>query len=255
MSRICSWLILFCIAVPGVAHAGADDVTLRSDFLRITEVDLAEGTKVDVDFLRSTFHLDFGFGGSTIGLLIQNATKEESVAPGKVETGYMLTAGHDWILSDNFRLDASTRIGLVETDPGNPLYATDTDIRANLVAFSPDGAWVWSDRSAHPSAYIGSMVNRYGRVQMVAGAGAWWNQIGVYVTGFRSLNGVKNPMAPGGDADRKFAYLDNRGISLSGSYDLGPARFSLRRNFAIKNGGNDVAFTLEWRHEFGAYIP
>lgn len=230
--------------------SGPDDVTVRTSVMRINQVKLA-GQEMDVDFVRSTVDVDLGFGPATVGLSFQNANRPADAAAGTVENGLMLTAGYNWILSDRWRLDTHTRIGLVDTDPANPLYATDTDLRANLVRFSPDGAWTWAGRNVHPSAYIGGIVNRYGRVQSVAGMGLWWNGWGSYVTGFASVNGIDNPMVPGDHADEGFAYLQDRGVSVSGTYDLGSLRVGMRRNFALENGGNDLVFVLEWNQGLG----
>jgi len=165
-------LVLALAALPAFA-AGPDDVTVRTSVMRISQVELA-GQEMDVEFVRSTLEVDFGFGPATLGLAFQNANRDPDFAAGEVENGLMFTAGYNWILSDRWRLDARTRVGLVDTDPANPLYATDTDLRVNLVRFSPEGAWTWANRNVHPSAYVGGAVNRYGRAQVVAGAGLWW---------------------------------------------------------------------------------
>ncbi|NNM32924.1 MAG: hypothetical protein HKO53_07640 [Gemmatimonadetes bacterium] len=245
-------LLAFLVALwPVGSLAGPDDVVLRTSMLRITEVQLADRT-VEVDFLRTTAQLDFGFGGSTLGVLLQNATKPAGAAHGRVETGVMLTAGHDWILSDTWRLDLATRVGLKETDPKNPLYATDTDLSANLVRYSPDGAWLWARRPVHPSAYVGGIVNRYGRVQLVGAAGLWWRGWGTYLTGFTSLNGDEDPPMQG--TEDGFGYLKNQGLTASASYDLGDMSLSVRRHFATGSGGNDLAVTVQWHHEFGEVL-
>jgi len=39
-------------------------------------------------------------------------------------------------------------------------------------------------KAVFPSLQAGVNVNKFGRVQGIAGAGLWWNSIGLYLTGF-----------------------------------------------------------------------
>ena len=241
-------LILGAAVSPWVTPASSatlDDVTLEYAAMRLDEA-IVGGRTVGPEFYRHQFDVSFGRGPARFGLSYQYATKDPDTVEGVEEVGVMLNAGYDFHLRAGLRLDTFGRVGVTDTDPSQPLYAADTDVRANLVWYSPNGAGLLRDRPVHPSTYVGSIVNEYGRVQAIAGAGLWWNRIGVYGTGLHSFNGVEDPMNPGDDFDKRFAYLKNSGVSASVSYDWGPVTLLARKHWPIENGGNDLVFGIRY---------
>ncbi len=198
-------------------------------------------------FYRNTLALVGGRGRGTLGLIYQEATKGAGVAPGVPEEGLMLTAGFDQVLSRSFRLDLAARVGLTGTDEHQPLYAEDTDVRANLVWFDGDGFGLFAGQPVFPSGYLGTIVNRFGRVQAVGGVGSWWRGLGTYLTVFRSLNGDQPRFDGTGYGDVNFANLRNAGYSLSLSYEWRDLELGVKRNFPIKNGSEDLTLSLRYR--------
>ncbi|MGZ7212474.1 hypothetical protein ACXWOF_10105, partial [Streptococcus pyogenes] len=69
-------------------------------------------------------------------------------------------------------------------------------------------------------------------------------------TGFTAFNGVEEPLNPGKDADKRFANLKNRGVTLEVTYEFRGFMIWLRQNRALKNGGNDLTFTLQYQRFF-----
>ncbi len=122
----------------------------------------------------------------------------------------------------------------------------------------PDGKWLLGgDRAVYPSAYVGGIVNKYGRVQGIAGVGAWWKGVGVYATGYHAFNGVDDPLTPiltgvpTDDVDYQFAALSNSGVSGTLRGEWGPLTLSLRRNLGLRNAGNDLTVSASYRLSFG----
>jgi hypothetical protein len=93
-------------------------------------------------------------------------------------------------------------------------------------------------------------VNKFGRVQGLAGAGVWWNKIGIYLTGFAAFNGVNEALNPGKDDDKIFANLKNSGVSLGMTYEFYDFMLWVRQNRALKNGGHDFTVSLQYQHFF-----
>lgn len=254
--RLCLPVMLFAVVVPcpGAAQM-LDDVTVRYSTMVITASTI-HVDRFEPHLYRHTVAVEIGRGPATLGLLFQ-ATDRGHVPEGvdffysKPEQGLMLTAGYDAPLSGWLRLEGYGRLGLTRGhDFGQPLYATDTDLRLNLVAFDLDGGGLFRDRPYFRSGYVGVVVNRFGRVQGLAGAGVWWQGLGAYLTGFYAVNGVRDPLHPGRQADRAYARLQNAGISLSLSYEVGPVTLGLKRNVPLLNGSTDVSFSLQYRHFF-----
>lgn len=209
-----------------------------------------DGVSRDMDFFRHNLELAVGRGPASLGVLYQITDKAKRTEAGTPERGLMLTAGYDHVLSERLRLEAFGRLGLTPgLDFGQPLYATDTDLRLNLVASDPDGLPGLAGRRLYPSGYVGGIVNRHGRVQGLAGAGLWWDRVGTYLTGFYAFNGVEDVAADA--AGRAFANLRNGGVSLSLTYAVGPLAFGARQNFVLRNGGNDFTLSVRFRHVLG----
>jgi hypothetical protein len=211
---------------------------------------------LEVDFYRQNFDVELGLGQAFVGFIYQYATKDKHTRKlgnsfGMVEDGLMLTAGYNWVLSNRLRLDSYGRLGIGgDTNYAQALYATDTDFRLNLVFFDIDGAAVISHKAVFPSGQVGVNVNKFGRVQGIAGTGLWWNSIGVYLTGFAAFNGVNEALNPGKDADKIFANLKNSGVSLGLTYELYDFMLWVRQNRALKNGGHDLTVSLQYQHFF-----
>jgi len=238
--------LLFFFSFPGIAQQ-IDDISASYSFLRITKASL-EGEVERPEYYRHFLEFRFGKGPAIMGIQYQRATKPNPVDVGTAESGLMAIAGYDLILAGSLRLESLVRLGLLsETDPSQPLYATDTDFRLNLVFFNEDGLG-WSSGSAFfPSLYAGGIINRYGRVQAIGGIGNWWKNIGLYFTAFHSFNGVEDPLNPGSDKDILYANLQESGMSFSLSYEIKDFQIFLKQNQPLKNGGNDLTLTLQYQ--------
>ncbi len=254
--RLFLLLLLLTLPIRSSSAQIIDDVKVQYARMSIQAAQLSE-TDLTVDFTRHLVDMVFGRGPVTVGLTFQQAVKENNdplpPALAHSEHGFMLTAGYDAVLSPRWRVETYARVGLGGgTDPGHALYATDTDMRVNVVAFEPDGWGLLAGRPLFPSAYAGGVVNRYGRVQAIGGAGLWWNSIGTYITAFSALNGVDDPLATlqsgGPEAPYLFAALSNAGMSGSVSIERGPFQVGLRRNIALRNGGDDLTLWAAYRY-------
>jgi hypothetical protein len=218
--------------------------------MKITQVEIG-GQVAYPTFFRHNFNLQLGRGPATVGVNYQFATKDQKTAVGKEEHGVMLTMGYGLILSSHTRLELFGRWGVSDdTNPAQPLYATDTDLRMNFILFSPDGAMLLRQKPLYPSGYFGAIVNGYGRVQALAGIGSWWNNFQLYLTGYFSLNGVGDPANPGKEASHAFANLKNKGVNISAGYEFRNFLVEVRRNFIIENAGNDMVLSLTYRTFF-----
>ena len=245
-----SCLMLVFISTPASAQL-IDDLMISYQHMEITEAIVGGETKKP-SFLRHFTLIELGIRNGTIGLMHQATRKGKSSSPGVEEEGLMLTGGYNHFFGETFRLEAYGRLGLTDdTNDGQPLYSTDTDFRLNAVKFNPFGVGSFFGKSFFPSAYLGGVINKYGRFQMIAGLGNWWNKIGMYATMFHAFNGVENPgTVSEADKDKSFANLKNSGISLSATYEIRDLMFLVKKNFARENSGNDFALSLQYRFFF-----
>ena len=251
MHKFSSHLSILFVGIYSTLLFAQHDLKIEYSLMKITTAKVGGVTRTPT-FYRHNAVLELGLGQATFGVVYQHAAKDKKTVPGKVENGVMLTAGYDLILSSTFRLEAFGRLGITSgNDPAQPLYATDTDLRLNLVTFTRDGVAVIRQKAVFPSLYSGLVINKYGRIQAIGGAGVWWNYFGFYVTGLHAFNGVKDPFNPGSDADITFANLQNSGVSFQLSYEFRDITFNLKRNHAIKNGGNDLTFSLQYHYPLG----
>lgn len=245
-------VLAFLVMFFGMRSAQAqpiDDVMVRYSRMVITKTRpdfiLQKGT-----LLRHNIEVVLGRGPFSVGLTYQKTDRRDTQM-GTPEQGVMLTAGYDHLLSYYLRLESFGRLGLSNAvDFANPLYATDTDFRINLVAFHPDGMGFIAGKPVFPSGYVGGITNQFGRVQGITGAGLWWNHLNVYLTLFYAFNGVEDPRFPGQHADKTAAFLDNGGVTTSLSYQIGDFLVEARRNVPLKNGGNDLTLVLQYRFFF-----
>ncbi len=237
------------------------DLKVRYSLMTIKEATLEKVGSLEVDFYRQNFDVELGLGQAFVGFTYQYATKDKNTKKfgntlGMVEDGLMLTAGYNFILSNRLRLDSYGRLGIWgDTNYAQALYATDTDLRLNLVFFDLDGAVVISRKAVFPSGQIGVNVNKFGRVQGVVGAGLWWNRLGLYFTGFKAFNGVNEILNSGKDDDKIFANLKNSGVSLGVTYEIYDFMLWVRQNRALKNGGHDFTVGLQYQHFFPGGRP
>jgi len=250
-----SFLVILLFALPNCLHAQRiSDFKVGYSRIIIKEATLEKVGKLAVDFYRQNFDVELGVGQAYVGLTYQYATKKKNTAKlgntfGNTEDGLMLAAGYNYIFSRNFRLDTHGRLRIWgDTEPAQALYATETDLRLKLVLFDADGASVFFDETVFPSTYIGASVNKFGRVQGLAGAGIWWNGIGLYLAGFNAFNGVNEALNPGKDFDKIFANLKNSGVSLGVTYEFHNFMIWLRQNHALKNGGHDFTVSLQYQN-------
>jgi len=230
-----------------VASQWYDDLTIEAKSMRIDFVDL-DDRELTPRFDRDQLILTAGRGSTTFGLIYQDTAKGSPNDPGTPEEGLMAHVGYERILSYRFRLDVGARFGLLGTDEKQPLYSEDSDVRANFVWFDSDGAGFLVDQPLFPSAYVGTVVNRFGRVQAVGGVGVWWKKVGLYSTAFHSFNG-DDPVFDGESfGDVNFANLENQGFSVSASYEWRTFEFRVKQNFALENGSDDLSFAITFRH-------
>ena len=236
------------------ARLGLTDLGVSYQLMFINEGKVG-GQKVELGHIRHNVAVELGLDALALGVLYQYATKTNDLRPGEPEHGLMLTGRYDLILEDFARIEALGRVAVNEPSAEQPLYAADTDLQINAVFFSADG-WPGFDGSWFPSAYLGFVVNKHGRLQAVGGLGAWWEGVGLYITGLYSFNGVRDPMNPAQRTEATFAELQNAALSVSASYDLelsevAQARFEVRRNFGLRNSGNDWVGSVGLRYFFG----
>ncbi|MGH7491383.1 MAG: hypothetical protein ACREOO_03200 [bacterium] len=250
-------MITFGIFLPFVLSAQRlSDIKVRYSGTTITKAKLKNVGTLPVDFYRHNFDLELGVGQGFVGLTYQYATKEKNTRKiantfGRVEDGLMLTAGYNFVLSDHLRLDTYGRAGIWgETNYAQALYATDTDLQLNLVMFSPDGLALFGRHPVFHSLQAGANVNKFGRVQGLAGGGLWWNGFGLYLSAFQAFNGVVDPLHPGDDADKVFANLKNSGVSMGATYEYRGFLLWFKRNYAVMNGGNDLMLSLQYQRFF-----
>lgn len=247
---------LVALTAPFAAEAGPQitDVSVGYSFMRISDVTIA-GRQSEPVFLRHNLDVGIGIENLSLGLVFQRADKTAATETGEPENGLMLKVGYDQIVLDWLRLESAARLALsAGTDSSQPLYATDTDLTLKLVLFDAAG-WGAVDRPIFPTAFLGSIVNRFGRVQLTGGVGVWWWGFSAFVSGLYSLNGVDDPMLPAPGERGLFAAIDNAGVTTSVGYDLditstSQMHFEVRRNFAIRNAGDDFVAIVRWRHYF-----
>jgi len=252
-----NFLVILLLAIPACLHAQRiSDFKVGYSRITIKEATLEKVGDLEVDFYRHNFEMELGAGQAFIGLTYQYATKKMNTEKlgntfGKTEDGLMLTSGYNFIFSRNFRLDTYGRLRITgDTQPAQALYATETDARLKLVLLDPDGASAFLNEALFPSTYVGANVNKFGRVQGLAGAGLWWNGISLYLAGFNAFNGVKEALNPGKDADKIFANLKNSGVSLGLNYEFHNFMIGMRQNYALKNGGHDLTLSVQYQSFF-----
>ena len=247
---------LICVLPVALYGQRVSDVKLRYSGTTITRANLENVGTLEVDFYRHVLEAELGLGQAFVGMTYQYATKEKNTGKlgnsyGKAEDGAMLTAGYNFIFSNRFRLEAFGRAGIWgKTNYAQALYATETDVRLNLVMFDPDGMALINRRPLFPSGHLGVNVNKFGRVQGVSGAGLWWNNLGFYLTAFHAFNGVNEALNPGEDADKAFANLKNSGVTFGVTYEYHEFLIWLKHNYALRNGGNDLTLSLQYQRFF-----
>ncbi|MEM6645423.1 MAG: hypothetical protein AAF730_04145 [Bacteroidota bacterium] len=169
------------------------------------------------------------------------------------QNGLMLTAGYQRALTYRMRLEASARLQLLNDEDITLFQArlapSYNDLHVNVVFFNPDGNGFFRDRPYFVSWYVGSAVNHLGRVQTLLGGGVWWNNLNFYATGFYSVNGAEDPftLEPIPERERDLNFIQEHGVSLSGSYDWRNFVFGIRKNIPFKNAGSDISFSINYR--------
>ena len=252
-----SFLVVLLLALPAFLQAQRiSDFKVGYSRITIKKATLEKVGSLEIDFYRHNFEMELGAGQAFIGLTYQYATKKKNTEKigntfGKTEDGLMLTSGYNFIFSKNFRLDTHGRLRIAgDTQPAQALYATETDARLKLILLDPDGASAFFNGVVFPSTYVGVNVNKFGRVQGLAGAGIWWNGIGLSLAGFNAFNGVNEALNPGKDVDKIFANLKNSGVSLGLTYEFHNFMIWVRQNYALKNGGHDLTLSLQYQNFF-----
>ena len=238
-------VILIVSAGPSKAQT-IDDLTIGYDLMHITKVRFPDGSVANsLDIGRHFLWVSLGKGPVTIGATYQMArgTGGNAIAA----EGLMITGSYEHVLSSRLIAKFQSRVGVSPgVDYGNILYPTDTDVQFYMGYYAPDGAGYLGNYRLFPSGYGGAIVNRFGRVQAIAGAGAWWNSFNLYFTGIYSLNGVADIRSPEPEqADKAFIFLKNSAVSASLSYYVGEWIVGIRHNFPFANSGNDWVFSLQ----------
>jgi len=216
--------------------------------------------KPDIRFLRNEVTALVGINQARAGVSWQYATKLRTTDPGVPEHGVMLHLRYDFVLMPWMRVETAGRLAISPSNQAQPLYASDTDAQIKLAVSDPDGVGRLGPGAFHPSGFAGVIVNKHLRVQAVAGVGLWWMGINVHGSAVYALNGVKDPMTAGSDADVAFAKLRDASIQASIAYDsqLGASdtlRAEVRHNFPIFNAGRDWVVGLTWKRAFGPVAP
>lgn len=241
-------------ATSAASDVPIDDLAVGYSYMRITDSKIG-GRDVEALFLRHNLTVAAGIGDFSFGLELQQTDKGRATKPGDPETGLMLTLGHGSVLAEWLRWEGRARIALSPTnDSDQPLYGSDTDLLGKLVVFDVDGIGPPSN-ALFPSLSVGAIVNRFGRVQLLAGAGVWWSGFSVFATGLYAVNGIEDPGTATSSDRGIFAAIRNRAVTVSAGYDVDVSRgmqlhFEVRRNFAIENSGNDLVGAVTLRYFF-----
>ena len=247
-SLIC-WALLALYAVAFTSKAIAqniDRLTVGYDLMFINRVHFKDNSSADVPGIyRSFFHAEAKSGPLRVGLIYQVARGEGFNA--QADEGLMITGSYEHLLSYSMKIKALGRVGITRgVDFGNILYPTDTDITFQVGYFNPDGQGFFMDYPLFPSAYVGVIVNQFGRVQIISGAGTFWRGLNLYLTGFYALNGVSNIQNPPNDqADIAFGFLNNSGVNASIGIHIRDWILGVRHNFPVFNSGNDWVFSVQ----------
>ncbi|MEM7277189.1 MAG: hypothetical protein AAF385_03600 [Pseudomonadota bacterium] len=226
-----------------------DRLTLGYDLMYIDRIHFKDGSSADVPGLyRNLLHVTAQKGPVQLGLVYQ-ITRGEGFNAEAAE-GLMLMGAYEHYLSYSFKARLEGRVGVSPgIDFGNILYATDTDVQLQIGYFNPDGHGFLRDYPLFPSGYTGVIVNRFGRVQAVAGIGTFWRGFNTYLTGFYAFNGITEVrMPPADQVDIAFGFLNNSGVSASLGYYIKDWIIGVRHNFPVFNSGNDWVFSI--RHTF-----
>lgn len=246
-----------CLIWPFPTHAQrVSDFKLRYALMTIKQATLENYGNLDIDFYRHNVEMEIGLGQTFLGLTYQYATKDKRTGKfgnslGKIEDGIMLTAGYNLIFSNSLRLDSYGRFGVWgDTNPAQPLYATETDLCVKLVLYDLDGAGLIASKAIFPSLYGGINVNQYGRLQALGGLAVWWNGFGLQADGFHAFNGVQDAFNPGKDTDKVFAHLKNSGVGVGVTYQFSDIQLWAHQNIALQNGGHDFTVSLQYQHFF-----
>ncbi|MEM7348870.1 MAG: hypothetical protein AAF485_31965 [Chloroflexota bacterium] len=211
----------------------------------ISRIHFKDGSSADVPGLyRNFLSLDIKKGPLTFGFVYQITRGEGFNA--NPDEGFMITGSYQHYLSNKVKAKVLGRVGVSPgVDYGNVLYPTDTDFQIQVGYFNPDGHGFLKDYPLFPSAYTGLIINRFGRVQVIAGAGTFWRKLNIYVTGFHAFNGVTDVKTPAAEqADIVFGFLKNSGISASLGLYLHDWLIGMRHNFPVFNSGNDWVFSF-----------
>ncbi len=248
------WTILLLQLAFFTTHSYAqkiDRLTIGYDWMYINRIHFKDGSSASVPGLyRNFLHLQVKKGPFTVGAVYQITRGEGFNA--RADEGLMITSSYEHFLSYSFKTKISGRLGVSPgVDYGNILYPTDTDVQIQLSYYNPDGHGFLLDYPLFPSGYSGVIINRFGRIQAIAGAGTFWRGLNIYITGFYAINGVSDPRAPSADqTDIVFGFLNNSGISGSVALYLEDWLLGVRHNFPIFNSGNEWVFSLQYTFHY-----
>ena len=214
------------------------------------------GRLFEAGMLRQTLALELGWGDFGVGVRLHDAESLVRTVPGESEFGVMLTGAYSPVLTNYLRLELNTRIGLTHgsSNPGQPLFATDTDLRVRLVAFDPVGLRIGSER-LFLSGHLGGNLNWVGRTQASVGGGLWWRQLGLYVTAFQTLVGVDVQDLGNSVPRNAFARLRASELSVAFSWDIrlsqtDELQLEIRQGVPLENGGFTGILAATWRFSF-----
>lgn len=228
------------------ARADPDDFALGYDIMFIPSARIGENMERK-DYLRQNLRPEMGWGDFGFGLQIQDARSLDASSSAEDEVGIMLTLRFSPELTDFLRFESFGRVGLThpQSDPGQPLFATESDLSAKLILFDQDGLGP-TGQAVFLSGHAGMFVNWLGKTQVLGGFGGWWRELGLYATLFWTLSGAPP------DASQGWARVDDAGVSVALSWDLDlgqddALRIELRQNIPFRNGGFDTTLAVGWR--------
>ncbi|MEM1128692.1 MAG: hypothetical protein AAGI71_18760 [Bacteroidota bacterium] len=246
--------LVLCV-VAGAQAQVVDDLTLVVERTAASQAQIGSDEDIDIDFMRYLIALTAGRGPVSVGLTYADTDNRGSSrlprSLGLSDQSLVLSATYTRPLRWYARLETKGYLRLISrSSEGLQVKSVYSHVQTNAVFYHPDGMGWLRGAPLFPSAYAGSIVNEFGRVQGLVGAGAWWKGLGVYGVGFYSFNGFTSPRDESLLAERTFGFLRDAGINVSASYMWRTLKLEVRRNLPFRNGTNDLTVKLEYRHFF-----
>ncbi|MEM1128691.1 MAG: hypothetical protein AAGI71_18755 [Bacteroidota bacterium] len=244
--------LVLCVS-GGVQAQVLEDLTLVIDRGAASEVQVDTSDPVGIDFVWRNVTLMGGRGPLSVGLTFMDTDNQGSrqlpKAAGFSDQNLVLNAAYTRPLGWYARLEVTGNFRLATWQgAGLQIRSTYSRMQANAVFYHPDGVGWLRGAPLFPSAYVGSIVNEFGRAQGLVGVGTWWKGLGIYGVGFYSFNGEDNPLATGKLTAKAFGLLRDAGVNVSASYTWRDLTLEVRRNIPFRNGANIWNLQLKYRY-------